>query len=672
MAAQNKIADGFIDASILDTKLKVSRELMEKDLAKSGLTADDLYAEPKSLPSLFCPRGDLVVGSYVIPYFDSTGAVMEHMWRERVFYKDGSPKDLPKYVQPNGEYLIQRGVTRCMPYLYPHGDSSKVLFITEGEKKAVKASDTFGVRCIGIGGKDMWHAPDIMPRILHPEIIKAIDGSEASTIVVVADPDILEKEGVRKSYAGLLLRLNTQYPDRTIRVVAPPEKVDDWLAETEVTLDEFMGLEDVEGMDTSLSMQDLVSHYGLIAQTRLTRDGDSVVVGVIANEWNCMTLLEKHPTYAGSLRLNEDTQKLEIFGQELKNNLQDTSVLCTLQKSFYIPKLPMRVCQSAIKHVAAKHGYSPAVDDIMKCVEDADIGDVDWFEEIFEEHLVGVMRALVCGYVTRVLNAGVDWRVMVILAGPQKVGKTGCARWVTGGRERVYDFHAGQLDGKDKDILKRLMRPGIALFDDIDTFGRAEKGRLKAIITQQHTTMRGAYKEHEETYLRRGIMMGTTNDPQIIPDDPTGNTRFAVGLVKELLPFERMYKHRAEIIAYAHALIGEGYNADDIDFVEMSRQFTERSAVTEALEEFVASVRDGTYKPNGVDVYKTATGRLLFKASRYWQYVTGRTDYRPKDFERKEMGLRARSLGLVWHDANDKVLLGDGEKIKNVWEIPLK
>lgn len=671
MPAPNKIADGFVDASILEKKLEISTELMEKDLAKSGLEASDLYAEPKALPSLFCPRGDLVTGSYRIPYFDIEGKPLEHMWRERVFYKSGAPKDLPKYVQPNSEYLIQHGLSRCMPYLYPHGKGDQYVFITEGEKKAVKASDHFGVRCIGIGGKDMWHAPDVEPRILHPQIIEVLDKSKAHTIVVVADPDIHEKLDVKKSYAGLVLRLQTQYADRTVKIIATPEKVDDWLADggADVTLEELLDLDEVEGMDSSLSMGDLVAHYGLIPLTRMTRDGDLVVTGIVANEWNVVKLLEAHPSYQGSLRLNDDTQKLEVFGQEIKNNLQDTAILCTLQKSFYLPKLSQRVCQAGIRHVAAKHVFSPAVDDINACLEAADDIDTDWFSELFDKDLAPIMQALVCGYVKRVLNPGCDWRVMVILAGPQKVGKTGCARWVTGAKERVYDFHAGQMDGKDKDILKRLMRPGISLFDDIDTFGRVEKGRLKAIITQQHTTLRGAYKEHEETHLRRGVMMGTTNDPLIIPDDPTGNTRFAVGMVRELLPFEKMLKYRANVIALAHSLIEEGYNAEDLDFDAMAKTYTEKSSVTESLEDFVESLKDGTFKPNGIDIYKTSSGTIAFKASRYWQHVTGRSDYRPKDYERKELGLRARSLGLVWHDESNKVSVGSRERVKNVWEV---
>lgn len=667
MAAINKIADGFIDASVLQAKSSVSTKLMEDDLAKSGLSADELYAEPRPLPSIFCPRGDLVVGCYRIPYFDSAGGILEHMWRERMFYKAGSPADLPKYVQPNGEYLLTKGLLRCMPYLYPHGSNKHYVFITEGEKKAVKCADQFDVRCIGIGGKDMWHAPDIQPRILHPEIIKALDAAGAPTIVVVADPDINEKADVKKSYAGLLLRLQTQYADRTVRIIATPEKVDDWIAENaDITLDEILEIEDIEGMESALSMGDLVSHYELIPVTRMNKDGGVVVTGVMPNEWNVVRLLEKHPSYQGSLRFNDDTSKLEVFGQPIQNNLQDTAVLCALQKTFHMPKLSGRVCGAAIKHVSVKHGYSPAVDDIMACVAGGD--DVEWFERIFPSGLVDVMRALVCGYVKRVLTPGCDWRIMVILAGPQRVGKTGCARWVTGDKERVYDFHAGQLDGKDKDIMKRLMRPGIALFDDIDTFGRTEKGRLKAIITQQHTTMRGAYKEYDDTYLRRGVMMGTTNDPQIIPDDPTGNTRFAVGLVERLLPFEEMLKHRQEIISCAYDLVKDGYNAEELDLVAMREQFTEKSAITESLEEFISCIVDGTYKPNGVDIFKIKTGRIFFKPGRYWQHVTGRNDYRPKDYERKEFGLRARAAGLNHIGDNSSVLL-NGKKVKNVWEV---
>ena len=665
MKAPNKVADGFIDASILEVKRKISKELMEEDLAKSGLEDSDLYAEARSLPSLWCPRGDLAVGCYRIPYFDQSGAQLEHMWRERVFYKAGAPADLPKYVQPNKEELARHEVLACMPYLYPHGVASLGVFICEGEKKTAKVADHFGVRAIGIGGKDMWHHPDVHPKVLHPELVKAL--AAGGDIVILADPDINEKEQVKKSYAGLLLRLKAQYPDRSVRIIATPEKVDDWLVggAADIELDELLQLEDVPGMDTALSMTDLAKHYKLLTISKINPAGVAVVTGIYVNEHNVMKLLSAHPKHKDSLRYNEDAAKLEVFGQPIQNNLQDAGILEGLQWDMYMPKLTLRVCQTAIKHVAMKNSYSPAMEDILACGEwDGE----EWFEKIFSEELAPVMRALVCGYVKRVMDPGCDWRIMVILAGPQKVGKTGCARWVTGSKERVYDFHAGQMDGKDKDILKRLMRPGISLFDDIDTFGRTEKGRLKAIITQQSTTLRGAYKEHDETLLRRGVMMGTTNDPQIIPDDPTGNTRFVVGMVPALLPFDLMIKHRPAIIACARGLLADGYAAEDIDFVEMTAKYTEEAAITEQLREFVDDLRSGAIKVNSVDVF-SKDGVVYFKASRFWQQVNGRADYKPKDWERKELGLRARALGLVWHDSSHGVRFKAGVNVKNLWRL---
>jgi len=272
----------------------------------------------------------------------------------------------------------------------------------------------------------------------------------------------------------------------------------------------------------------------------------------------------------------------------------------------------------------------------------------------------------VCGYVKRIMQPGCFWRIMPIFTGPQGVGKTGFADWLAGGHGNVFDIHRGALAREDKDVTRRTMQPGIVRIDDLDSFGGAEIGRLKAMITATSAVLRVAYGREDRVYLRRGIMIATTNHKNIIPDDSTGNTRFAVVDVQEKFNFDQMHIDRLQILAQAWEMIKGGYEPTDIDF-EAMKEYRETSPLRDKLDTFLDDIRDGTLQADNLTIWRTQHDKkecVAFKAERFW-LIMGKD---PTMYEAKTFKQLCIEYGLEHFAKDRKVRLG-GKVAKNVYVL---
>lgn len=677
----NKIADGFVSKTTAAHALSISRELMEEDLAKSGLDEHDLQAEPLPAAPLGLKHPDWWLGGYKIPYFSPTGEKLEAMYRIRVFYKPEIPKDqlkaegVGKYTQPAGEFLMRAGLPRIVPYLYPNyaEQTGGTLFICEGEKKAAKVAETFKCRAIGIGGKDMWHEwterGRSQAKALNSWIRDALDMAKPDTVVLLTDPDI-ERADVMSSYSGLFLRLQAHLGDGRVRMINPGYKIDDYLAAEgeDMELVDLLAMEDVPEADLMLSRDDLITQYGLVPRWASVQ-GEMRISGIETNNVNIDKLLDQFPRFKGALQYNEDQGRVEVWGEEFKEGKHDHQILCFFQEHLHMPKVGRKMVLETIRGVAHKHTYSAAREDILAAGRWDGNDHISRVFSFLDDNSLAAMRALICGYVKRVMHPGCDWRLMVTLHGPQKVGKSGTMGWLVGDTlgsktGRLFTMSGAQLDGRDKDVVRRMMSPGIVLLDDVDTLHRDQHGRLKALITQQSEVQRRAYGSVDETFVRRGIMAGTTNRAKFLPNDKSGNTRFAVVEVKAMMPFNEMYERRAAVIAQAWAMVEDGYEPDDIDF-ESADSHMATDDMEEDFLEFLEGIKDGVQKIDNVWVFKhPSDGRVAFKADAFWHRRGGGTR---RGWERDNLREIAEKHGFAWHGKDNKIRFGKDVFLKNVF-----
>ena len=130
------------------------------------------------------------------------------------------------------------------------------------------------------------------------------------------------------------------------------------------------------------------------------------------------------------------------------------------------------------------------------------------------------------GAVGRVFNA--EQNAMIVLDGPQGIGKSSFVKWLGGVLTGVYCEES--ISPQDKDCLLRLTRTLVWEAGELDaTTRKHDVAALKHFLTRSSVTARRAYGRHDVTKPVLTSFIGTvnTNGNGFLPD-PTGNRRYLV------------------------------------------------------------------------------------------------------------------------------------------------
>lgn len=136
------------------------------------------------------------------------------------------------------------------------------------------------------------------------------------------------------------------------------------------------------------------------------------------------------------------------------------------------------------------------------------------------EYTEAVSRNFWIGMVARVFNPGCKNDYMVVLEGPQGVGKS-MALASIGGK-----WHTESTESfGSKDFFQALHGKIIIEIAELDSFSRAEVTRVKQVVTAQHDRFRVSYGRTATDYPRQCIFVGSTNEFGYLRDS-TGARRF--------------------------------------------------------------------------------------------------------------------------------------------------
>ena len=159
------------------------------------------------------------------------------------------------------------------------------------------------------------------------------------------------------------------------------------------------------------------------------------------------------------------------------------------------------------------------------------------------------------GAVARAYEPGAKLDIMPVLIGPQGVGKSAfLANMFPARYQSEWFSDAVDLNAPD---ARRLIEPTLGKvvveFSEMVGSRRADVERLKAFVTRQNDgDVRLAYAHNPEERLRRWVGIGTTNDDDPLPNDPTGNRRFVIAKTPNGSHIEAvMEKYRDQLWAEA-------------------------------------------------------------------------------------------------------------------------
>lgn len=156
--------------------------------------------------------------------------------------------------------------------------------------------------------------------------------------------------------------------------------------------------------------------------------------------------------------------------------------------------------------------------------------------------------------VARAFEPGCKVDTMLVLEGKQGVGKTRFTRELFGA-----DWYAeATASPGDKDFFQVLQGRWVMEIGEMESFTKAEVGKIKQAVTAQQDTFRASYGRFVKTYPRQCVFVGTTNENQYLRD-PTGARRF-LPIRVNTIDVDRIIRERDQLWAEAVHLYREGFD----------------------------------------------------------------------------------------------------------------
>ena len=171
---------------------------------------------------------------------------------------------------------------------------------------------------------------------------------------------------------------------------------------------------------------------------------------------------------------------------------------------------------------------------------------------------------LTVGPCQRTYEPGCPLREIPILIGPQGIGKSRLLRCLLPPDQPDWFSDSLCVSEPSQKRVESMLGRVIVELSELTGFRRAELESLKAFISRQDDgATRLSYRRDPETALRRCILVGTSNDQECLPNDPSGNTRYVpiqCGEGSHVEPY--LAERRDQLWAEGLALYNKGERAN--------------------------------------------------------------------------------------------------------------
>lgn len=134
-----------------------------------------------------------------------------------------------------------------------------------------------------------------------------------------------------------------------------------------------------------------------------------------------------------------------------------------------------------------------------------------------------VTRKTLCAAICRVLDPGCKFDSMLVLNGPQGVGKSTLIARLAG---EWFSDSLNLGDTKDKTAAEKLQGYWILEIGELAGLKKAEVETLRSFLSRQNDIYRASFGKRATPHLRQCVFFGTTNAESGYLRDTTGNRRF--------------------------------------------------------------------------------------------------------------------------------------------------
>ena len=265
-------------------------------------------------------------------------------------------------------------------------------------------------------------------------------------------------------------------------------------------------------------------------QKRLEYESRSTV---LKNNLHNITLILQNDPNLQALVFNQQLDGMEIKGSVPWNHpskywrdADDAQLISYIDSNY--GTFSQRNYQIAVAKVTDDRSYHPIreyLDSLPEWdkVPRVDTLLIDYLGADDNKYVRAVTRKTLCAAISRVQNPGCKFDSMLVLNGPQGVGKSTLISKLAG---EWFSDSLNLGDTKDKTAAEKLQGYWILEIGELAGLRKAEVETLRSFLSRQNDIYRAAFGKRATPHQRQCIFFGTTNAESGYLRDTTGNRRF--------------------------------------------------------------------------------------------------------------------------------------------------
>jgi len=255
--------------------------------------------------------------------------------------------------------------------------------------------------------------------------------------------------------------------------------------------------------------------------------------GAVKNTLRNLTIILENDLMLKSVVFNQLSDSLEIKGDvpwvhpaKFWRDADDAQLISYIDSHY--GSFSARNYEIAVTKVADDRSYHP----IREFIEALPPWDstprvdtllIDYLGASDNAYVRAVTRKTLCAAIERVLNPGIKFDSILVLNGPQGVGKSTLIAKLGG---EWFSDSLSLNDTKDKTAAEKLQGYWILEIGELAGLKKAEVETLRSFLSRQNDIYRASFGRRATPHLRQCVFFGTTNADKGYLRDTTGNRRF--------------------------------------------------------------------------------------------------------------------------------------------------
>lgn len=246
---------------------------------------------------------------------------------------------------------------------------------------------------------------------------------------------------------------------------------------------------------------------------------------------NILMFIENDPYLKGKIAYNEFSNRAVVLGKlpwrkddKLNDwNDSDDSGLRHHIETIYNISSPSKVNDALV--IAFENNTFHPIKDYLNSLKWDDIKRVDtllidYLGAEDNHYTRTIIRKVLVAAVARVFNPGIKFDNMMVLSGPQGMGKSTFIKKLGG------DWYSDSLTTvQGKEAYEQLQGVWLLEMGEMMATKKADIEAVKHFLSKSEDIYRVAYGKRTSRFLRQCVVIGTTNDKEFLRDK-TGNRRF--------------------------------------------------------------------------------------------------------------------------------------------------